>query len=265
MALNRNHVAKWFTLANPPSWRCANCGAVPLQFAAENFLFRDTAATRNGRGELWFEPEHVVERFAGFASCPNRSCGEEVLVSGYTRTELEPDDPIQGPYGEVMVTYLWPSQVIPSPPMIDVPEKCPSKVAAPIQRSFDLYWTDAAATANAIRVAVEELMNHFRIPKFGRDRKGKKVRLSLHARIDVAFRARHADVADHLLAIKWIGNAGSHEAEQLSAIAVEDAFVLLDHSLHELFESRAHAKHVSRIATTVNKARRPRSGPARPK
>lgn len=258
MALHENHLAGWIALHAPPHWRCARCGGGPLRFNPKEFAFRDTAETKAGRGELWFEAEMIVERFAGFIQCPNPACADWVLVSGTTRNFLEPD-PEPGQYGEVLVRELWPTQVLPAPAIIDIPQQCPEDVAAAIRRAFDLYWTDSSAAANAIRVAIEALMSHFRVPKYGKGAKGKgRVAISLHKRIDEAFRKLRPDAADFLLAIKWIGNAGSHDAGELSKGALTDAFVLLDHALQELFVHPAHAKRVHRIAKAVNRAKKPR-------
>jgi hypothetical protein len=258
MALHKENITQEpFTFLSPPNWQCGTCGSRPLSFAPKDFLFRDTAGTSNARGEEWFEPEMIVERFVGFARCPNANCGEHVRITGLTSNVLEPD---RGSYGESLVTYLHVDQITPAPPIIDIPEKCPDAVTAAITRAFDLYWTDAAAAANAIRQAIEALMNRYGVRKFGKDKKtGARVRIPLHNRIDHGFRKKDPGPADSLLAIKWIGNAGSHEdARPLDRVDVVDAFDLLDHALEELFVKKARAKHVTRITTAVNRAKGPR-------
>jgi hypothetical protein len=262
MTIYQDHLAKWFTLSSPPNWRCARCGGGPLRFSAKEFQFRDNAATIQSAREIWFEPDMAVQRFAGFAQCPNSSCADCVLVSGYTRNDLEPDmDP--GQYGEVLVCYMWPTQVVPSPPLFDIPAGCPEGIADAIRRAFDLYWTDASAASNAIRVAIEDLMTHFKVPRTSTS-KGKRMPIALHHRIDHHFRTAHPDEADTLLAIKWIGNAGSHQPGPLDRSAVEDALDLLDHVLHDLFVSKAQAKRIKRIAKAVNTRKAPRRGKRSP-
>jgi len=258
MALHNDNIThRPFTLLSPPNWQCGSCGSRPLSFASKDFLFRDTADTRNARGEEWFEPEMIVERFAGFAQCPNGNCGEHVRITGHTSNVLESD---RSSYGESLITYLHIDQITPAPPIIDVPATCPGEVTTAIRRAFDLYWTDSAAAANAIRQVVEALMNHYGVRKFGNDKKTRaRVRVPLHNRIDHGFRRKEPGPADSLLAIKWIGNAGSHEnAKSLERVDVVDAFILLDHALEELFVKKARAKYVTKLTTAVNRAKGPR-------
>jgi hypothetical protein len=63
-------------------------------------------------------------------------------------------------------------------------------------------------------------------------------------------------VADELMAVKWIGNAGVHSSP-LTRDDVFDGYDLMDHVLRTLFD--ATPSHASRIARAVNARRRPRS------
>lgn len=256
MPLHLDHTERAFTFDEPPTWQCPSCGGGPLRFSRKNFVLRDTGSTSTARGELWFDPEMIVERFAGFAECPNDACKESVLLTGTTSNELHPDPEEWGV--QVLASTLHLAFVTPAPPIIDLPERCPASVASAVGRAFELYWVDPAAAANAIRAAVEALMTHFRIPK--RDKKRQPIKL--HHRIDHGFRARYPTAADHLLAIKWIGNAGSHEGPPPTDDGVIDAFEVLDHALDQLFVHAPQAKRVAAITKRVNTTKRPRK--ARP-
>lgn len=197
----------------------------------------------------------IVERFAGFAQCPNDACREAVVLAGSTMNDLIPDEV---GYSQVLVPSLMPSFVVPAPYIIPLSDEYPTPVSESIRRAFDLYWVDSAATANAIRIAVEAVMRHYRIKKRGSD--GKP--LALHNRIDHHFRPKFPAAADYLLAIKWIGNAGSHDGPPPTNDGVLDAFDLLDHALHLLFVQAPHSRRVDAITKQVIKTKKPRK--ARP-
>ncbi|BDG05000.1 hypothetical protein AMOR_39960 [Anaeromyxobacter oryzae] len=76
-----------------------------------------------------------------------------------------------------------------------------------------------------------------RVKSFGRDRNGKRVQLSLHSRI-LLYGKRDPAIADEMMAVKWLGNAGSHGAERLSTNDMFDGFDLLEHLLEEVFAQR---------------------------
>lgn len=79
--------------------------------------------------------------------------------------------------------------------------------------------------------------------------------MTLHARIE-EYRKKDPGLGDSLLAVKWLGNAGSHAT--LTRNDVFDALDMVEHVLDEVFTQRA--KTVAKLAKKINKAR----GPARP-
>jgi hypothetical protein len=70
--------------------------------------------------------------------------------------------------------------------------------------------------------------------------------LSLHARLD-AFATTEPVVGPKLMALKWLGNAGSHDGE-VSKADLLDAFEILEHALGEIVEKRS-----KRVATLAKK------------
>lgn len=247
-----HHTKQAFTLAEPPTWRCPTCGGGPLRFDQSEFRALETAATKAVSREEWFEADvHARLRFAGFAHCPNPECHECVLIAGAAALVSLPD-PAQEE--ETFIPRLAPTIVSPAPVVIDVLPVYPDNVSAAITRAFELHWADASAAANAIRVAVEALLDHLRVKRLGKDRRP----IALHSRIHDIFRKRDSVAADHLLAIKWIGNAGSHEGRAPTDADVLDAFEILDHVLHDLLVRRPQAKRVASLSRRINRAKGPR-------
>src|SRR5207248_10480829 len=102
------------------------------------------------------------------------------------------------------------------------------------------------AAANHIRSCVEKLLDHLEEPK-ARD---------LHQRIE-NYKKRDEQRGTALLAVKWVGNAGSH-ADDISRDDVYDAFDIIEAVLKDVF-SRDYSK-VAQSVDAINK-RRSRSQP----
>jgi hypothetical protein len=106
-----------------------------------------------------------------------------------------------------------------------------------LQRSIDVL--NAALCLNLVSVDREQAMQ----------------RISLHERIGI-LKLRAASVVDALLAIKWVGNAGSHLG-QLTRDDVFDAFDILETVLDDLFvRNRATTQKLIR---DINKRKGPRT------
>jgi len=72
-------------------------------------------------------------------------------------------------------------------------------------------WADHAAAAGKVRIALECLMDHLGVPKRKKDKNGKFDDLSLHHRVEI-FQKGSPIIGSQLMAHKWLGNTGSHEA-----------------------------------------------------
>jgi hypothetical protein len=78
---------------------------------------------------------------------------------------------------------------------------------------------------------------------------------TLHKKIE-AFRQIKPEVGDHLLAIKWIGNSGSHAAI-LTKKDLLDAYELMEFSLQQLYRDRE--RRLNRLSQEINLQKGPRS------
>ena len=91
------------------------------------------------------------------------------------------------------------------------------------------------------------------IAKKAKNKKGKFDALTLHARLE-RFAAKNQQVGEHLLAIKWLGNSGSH-ASELTKHDVMDAFELLEHALEEIYDSKT--SRLNTLSASINKKKGP--------
>ncbi len=81
----------------------------------------------------------------------------------------------------------------------------------------------------------------------------KEIKLSLHRRI-AEFKIKQPEIGEHIEAIKWIGNAGTHT----SPLKLKDiilGFELLEYCLNSLYNNRS--KEFLSISKKINKKRGP--------
>jgi len=81
---------------------------------------------------------------------------------------------------------------------------------------------------------------------------GKRRIINLHQRIDL-LPAKYDELKDMLMAVKWLGNAGSHQGGELTTDDVMDAYEIIEHVLSEVYEEKT--KKLKAIAKKVNKAK----------
>lgn len=132
---------------------------------------------------------------------------------------------------------LEPSFFEPATPLIQIPKTCPKEVGDDVVDASRLYWTSPPSAGNRLRAGLERLMDNLGIPKKAKNKKGKFDTLSLHARLE-RFAKKRPDVGSHLLAIKWLGNSGSHSSEFTANDAL-DAFELLALALEEIYDEKS--------------------------
>ena len=119
-----------------------------------------------------------------------------------------------------------------------------------LTKAFGLYWSDRGSSANRLRAATETLLSERRVPRFTINRNRKRVRISLHDRIEI-FKARDADSAEYLLAIKWLGNTGSHYGlDEFSDDDLLDGFELFEHVVERVYRRPEH--RLKKIAKGIN-------------
>ena len=110
-----------------------------------------------------------------------------------------------------------PKVFLPTLPIIDIPEGVPELIKKELETSFELYWINESACANSLRKVLELVM----------DDKGVEQNRILHHRIK-KFKATENEM---LIAIKEIGNAGSHGT--VTREYVLQGYLFLQHCLND--------------------------------
>ena len=236
--------AKWretVTESSFPRWKCRNCDHV-VALVKDGIDGPETGGSLSSRDLEAWEPEWIQGRFSAKLQCSN--CKDPAFAVGTyeVRTPYDPFDEDQS-YAVLRIQGIEPP-----PALIRLPTDLPDALTVQLERAFRLFWVDGAACANAIRGAVDEFLNYQRVRKTDGSRSNRG-RLSLHHRIEL-FAKKEEHLAAALMAVKWIGNVGSHSAE-VRREALCDGFDLLEHVLYEAFETPR--KKVAQLARQVTR------------
>jgi len=233
-----------------PNWPCPRCNATSLSIEKGSFHRLIDSATHQCQNDNHFEVEFTTGRFVCLLICSKLACRESCAIAGNFAVSdggtHHPEYFIDGK----------PTAINPPPGMITIPKTCPKEIRSEINAAFALFWTDHASSLSRIRNAIELLLTAIGIKRKTKKVNGKYVRLTLDSRITI-LRAKNAnmtDICDQLLAVKHLGNAGSHP----SSVGIDDVFDGLD-ILEQLLDD-IYAKQSSIIVKMVKQINQ-RKGP----
>ncbi|MFY7938069.1 MAG: DUF4145 domain-containing protein [Flavobacterium sp.] len=236
---------RFFYEGSKIEWHCPNCGAKSLEILKDKFVSEETQDSRNMRlkDDNW-ETNWIELNISGQMQCKN--CKEFVFFIGKGNPEeFGYYDPQIDDYVQEVQTSFIPLYVYPTIHIFEIPEKCPTIVKDGIIESFNIYWTDLESCANKIRISLEHLMDSFKIKKFTLSSQRKRIPLTLHSRINLF---PISEVKDILLAIKWIGNAGSHSKTSLETIDIIETYKLYEFALQKIYGDE---KEIAKIAKQI--------------
>ncbi|WP_417219543.1 DUF4145 domain-containing protein [Achromobacter spanius] len=236
-----------------PEWLCPSCHRGRLVMDPTSLNKRPTAKSLQNGPEN-YDPEDDTYHFSALLKCNLNSCRESAFVVGETVGAVEWDD--QNGYHEYF-QILRPTFIQPAPLVFLPPKKTPAEVVSAISTASSLIWTSTGAACNALRTALERIMDDVGIARQGVSGAGKAYELKLHQRIQ-ALGAKHTQISALLMAAKLVGNEGSHEGDVSRADAL-DAFGFVEGVVTYLYDDsmqtiRAQAKQVVQARQTAKKA-----------
>lgn len=224
-----------------PSFLCPTCSAGHLRFG--EVTETESAASRNAHTHEDWEPDWISGSFMSSAICNNDRCEEPVILAGDYSVEMG------GSWGEQYVSVYRTRYANPSLPMMEFAPGTPEEVTSGVKRAAALLLLDPPAAANALRAAVERFLTVQGIASF----QGGAF-LSAHKRIEAwKQRTRNDAVANCFLAVKWIGNEGSHEDSNLTVAQVLDGAEILEYAFRLLFDRTGD--RIAAAAAAINAAK----------
>lgn len=243
--MNHKAFSLSFSLNRPPHWTCPTCGKGVLSIKKESFFKEERRNSRNHSHDDW-DPEWIDYVYSCLLVCTNDQCKEVVASAGVGSVDWEDND-----------DFFRPKFFEPHLLLFNIPCKCPESVSAPLRESFRLFFSGPRAAANNVRIAIEELLTELKVKRFDIVKHKRKF-INLDRRINL-LPAKYAQVKDHILAIKWLGNAGSHgHANGKGAISMDDVIVSYELTEHILNEIYAHkTQRLDALAKMVNQKKGP--------
>lgn len=233
-------------------WHCPTCSSGYLVISENTLHSKETSASKKARPDGLWEPEYIRMVYSCIFECSNKNCGEKVASSGsaFLDWDMELDD--EGYPQQVWVNCFEPSYFYPPLKLIETPKNLPEDIAEHINKSFELFFSSPSAAVNHVRCALELILNTLKVQKVTINKRKKRVRLSLHDRI-VKLSNKQPEIKEYLLAIKWVGNDGSHPEKILAKNDLTDLYEILEHVLSELFDNKS--KTILAKAKKINKAK----------
>jgi hypothetical protein len=197
-----------------------------------------------------YDPEEISGQFVCLLQCTRASC-EACAVSG--RYSVARDE--TGYYNSCK-----PLSITPPPALIPIPDNCPKAVREETEAALMLFWCDDAASLNRIRNALELLLDDLKIPRGKNDHVAKKrKRLNLHQRIELLEQKRPKlkEICARMMAVKHLGNAGSHSGDKVNREDVFDGLDILERVLHDMYS--IHEGELAKMVRQINKRKGPRT------
>lgn len=212
-----------------PDYPCPSCDRGTLKLKGP-LLSEFTAQTNRYKDEEWFDwEEHGEFVFSGTLICG--SCTEPFFIvgDGHPEPDVYDDEdgrPCQSLFSSNNVKYVQPHLRL-----IDYPGELSDEFKAQINSAFALYFSNPSACCNSIRCAVEVLLTEWGVPlKTADDRY-----LPLGKRLNL-LPEKYAEYRELLVAVKWLGNSGSHADQSFSHKNSLDGFEMLEHVLSKAYD-----------------------------
>ena len=244
-----------------PKWDCPTCVNSKLELVSNSFERNETVTSRIETKGLPIQ-ECIYEYNCRFSLvCQNEDCREIVYCIGHGQGEVV----VHGSREEAVQVFeeaYTPLFFVPNLTIFPIPNATPEKVVDLLNHSFSLFYANPYASANQVRRATEVLLteqgvNRFTLSKQPDQKTGKRKRkeLSLHQRIE-KFRKqnKNLELEKLLIAIKHLGNTGSHTSKELVHDDVLDSYELMEYVLNFLYSK---TDSVISKAQKINKSKGP--------
>jgi hypothetical protein len=244
-------IGEYFHLGGDYKWHCPHCQVGLLKIDNEKFQKSETKKSKESEENIYGEKEITEYLFNGILNC--NFCSDIVTIIGYgDLAHYEERIAIQNnsfrpeiDWQPITVDRFFPVYFFPPLNIFDVDKNCPKDIRKIIVSSFELFWCDSNASANKTRIAIEKIIENIDNENSERD---------LHTKISNSNKLPEK-VKKYLLAIKWIGNSGSHKQLNVSKNDMIDTYKLLEKSISILYEKDSELLEIS---DEINKKKGPR-------
>ena len=216
---------KRFLKDTPLPFSCPFCSRDSLVLLPETWQEHDKSKLYHS--EEWFDPcDHVELIYTAQYKCSNSSCDQKIISSGTGGIDMDYIQEEYVQYESEYYSYYQPKIFIPPLSFFSIPENTPDEIKTLLKLSFSIVLQSPSSAVNSLRSSIEELLDIYEIPE-------KK----LHHRIeqDVPTHPILSPYKDYLMAIKWLGNSGSHDLDQITLQDIMDVYEIMEFVLVGLY------------------------------
>lgn len=250
-----------FSKDDIPDWLCPNCYRATLKLVPESFKTGHTPQAQNyhKRDGYWPGNDEVI--FSCMLACSQKNCEQSVALFGIGEYQQEY---IDGTGGETdWFAYYVPRGFFPPLTLFTPCEQYPLKIKEQLQELSAQLPGHPQAAINALRTALEMIMDHFDIP---REDKGKFIPLGDRIK---KIPGKFQNLKDGFDALKWLGNTGSHNTKYVDKKDIESACNMLDDFLLRIFKpennhletiERLNRNHNPKLKNDINQSKETHNG-----
>lgn len=124
--------------------------------------------------------------------------------------------------------------------LIKIHNEYPDNIKKVLNESFLLFWNHESSCLNKLRIVVEEILDDLKVPRKAKIRnganRGKFQKLTTHKRIEkLSEKSKYKSASQYLLALKWIGNKGSHSSITVDVKTINQTYEILDKALDLIY------------------------------
>lgn len=235
-----------FTEEEAPDYLCPRCNKGLLRLNKDTLKSVETVDSKLYQRKEYSEFQDMQMIFNCMFKCINDKCGEVVACTGHAGVGIERAvdyDNFSQP--DEYYTYYKPLFFYPNLNLITIPKDTPDDIKKLLNKSFELFFTAPSAAANLVRVSIEEILTEQGVEKIN----------NLHRRIE-KLPEKHESLKTKFFALKWLGNAGSHSGDRITADDAMDAYELVEDLLLKIYSSKDN--ELNMLANKINTLKGPK-------
>jgi hypothetical protein len=209
---------------------CPNCRSGYIGFAEPSEDESHESAPHHGHEA--FEPDWIRGTFVIRGQCENRECQLAVHGTGdyfvdYSTQQVDFDSP-----GPLYSSYYKLTHLHPPMLLMPIPKSAPEEIREGVLRASRVLFADPGLAATALRATVERFLTAEGVTG---GPSGKFQTADVRIKQWSAQDPSRLAVANLLLAVKWLGNAGTHEDADLTTTEVLEGAAMLDEAFHRVY------------------------------
>lgn len=202
------------------AWRCSFCETGGLQLTEE-------IKSKKSFHRIWLK-------------CTNPACKKQFHAVGKVKA-IGIGVEVSNEFFQIDDYKFYPTHFQPEVILFELPLTLSDEVKIKLIKSFNHFWYDLDACANKIRQAIELIIDEKKGIGSNLDQKISSLRNSLGDK-----------PTDTLLALKWIGNDGSHANRPFEKSEILDAFSLLVDVLNQLYPDESEKMRRDNLVQLIN-------------